>query len=144
MISKHRDSWQMMTNGFRENRKALAARFYWQYGKSLTKSDFCWTGERVTCRQGGWQMLNHLQPEYHLPFYVELQTFDHRATLTALERNLGHRKVTTHSGCWTLKSTQETTKGDQEVFSYQTLRQRSKTATFQEHLMQFRPCAQMI
>ena len=66
MISKHRDSWQMMTNGFRENRKALAARFYWQYGKSLTESDFCWTGERVTCRQGGWQMLNHLQPEYHL------------------------------------------------------------------------------
>ena len=48
--------------------------------------------------------------------------------------------MTTHSGCRTLKSTQDTTKGDQEVFSYQTLRQRSKTATFQEHPMQFRPC----
>ena len=73
----------------------------------------------------------------------EFQTFDHQATLTALERNLGLRKVTTHSGGWTLKSSQETTRGDQEVFSYQQLRQRSKTATFQEHLMRFRPCAQM-
>ena len=86
---------------------------------------------------------NPLEPEYHLPFYVRLQTFDHRATLTALERNLRHRKVTTHSRGWTLKSIQETTKGYQEVFSYKPLRQRSKTATFQEHLMQFRPCAQM-
>ena len=84
-----------------------------------------------------------LQPEYHLPFYVELQTFDHRATLTALERNLRHRKVTTHSRGRTLKSIQETTEGYREVFSYKPLRQRSKTAIFQEHLMQFRPCAQM-
>ena len=88
-------------------------------------------------------MINSLQPEYHLPFYLELRTFDHRATLTALERNLGLRKVTTHSRGRTLKSTQETTRGYQEVFSYQQLRQRSNTATFQEHLMQFRPCAQM-
>ena len=84
-----------------------------------------------------------LQPEYHLPLYIELRTFDHRATLTALEKNLGRRKVTTQSRGWTLKSIQETTKGDQEVFGYQRLRQRSKTATFQKHLIQFRPCAQM-
>ena len=42
-----------------------------------------------------------------------------------------------------MKSIQETTRGYQEVFSYKPLRQRSKTAIFQEHLMQFRPCAQM-
>ena len=72
-------------------------------------------------------MINSLQPEYHLPFYLELRTFDHRATLTVLERNLGCRKVTTHSRGRTLKSTQETTRGYQEVFSYQQLRQRSIT-----------------
>ena len=51
--------------------------------------------------------------------------------------------MATHSRCRTLRSIQETTRGDQEVFTCQQLRQRSNTATFQEHLMQFRPCAQM-
>ena len=87
--------------------------------------------------------VNLLQPEYHLPLNIELQTVDHRATLTTLERHQGRRKVTTHSRGRTLKNIQETTRGYQEVFSYKPLRQRSKTATFQEHLMQFRPCAQM-
>ena len=144
MMLKHRVSRYVTTIDFREVWKALAAIFKGQqYWRSSPNSElFCWSEVGVTLRQGA-DRFNPLQPEYHLPFYIELKTFDHRATLTALERNLGLRKVTTHSGGWTLKSTQETTRGDQEVFSYQQLRQRSKTATFQEHLMQFRPCAQM-
>ena len=134
----------VMIIDFRENWNAIAAIFKGQqYWRSLPNSElFCWNEVGVTLRQGA-DRFNPLQPEYHLPFYIELKTIDHRATLTALERNLGLRKVTTHSGGWTLKSTQETTRGDQEVFSYQQLRQRSITATFQEHPMQFRPCAQM-
>ena len=100
-------------------------------------------GKPTKKQKRGLTDIKPLQPEYHLPLYIELRTFDHRATLTALEKNLGRRKVTTHSRGWTLKSIQETTKGDQEVFGYQLLRQRSKTATFQKHLIQFRPCAQM-
>ena len=98
---------------------------------------------QITVIWWSWRPFTPLLPKYHLPLYKELQTFDHGETLTTLERNLRRRKVTTHSGGRTLKSTQETTRGDQEAFSYQTLRQRSKTAIFQEHLMQFRPCAEM-
>ena len=43
----------------------------------------------------GWQILNHCNHNTIFQYTIELQTFDHRATLTALERNLGCRKVTT-------------------------------------------------
>ena len=71
-------------------------------------------------------MLNHCNQNTIFHYTIELQTFDHRATLTTLERNQGRRKVTTHSRGRTLKNIQETTRGYQEVFSYKPLRQRSK------------------
>ena len=137
---QHRVSKYVMIINFRENWKVIAAilkgQRYWRYSTNMSYfADL----KRGWLEDQGLTHDNSLQPEYHLPFYIGLRTFDHRATLTALERNLGCRKVTTHSRGRTLKSTQETTRGYQEVFSYQLLRQRSNTAIFQEHLMQFRP-----
>ena len=53
MILTHRVGRHLKTIDFRDNGKALAARFKGHCWRSSPKSEFCRAEERVTWRQGG-------------------------------------------------------------------------------------------